>query len=48
MRAFFHAEFPVEVQRHAAAYEEISLGLGVRCRREVAEAIAAIKAVPSP
>lgn len=47
MRILFHPEFPVDVRRHAAGYEEISLGLGLRFRREVDEAVIAIKVAPT-
>ena len=46
MRVLFHPEFPNDVRRFAAAYAEVSTGLATRFRREVDEAIEAIKASP--
>ena len=47
MRALFHPEFPKDVRKFAAAYSQISEGLSARFRREVDEAVEAIKSAPS-
>lgn len=47
MTVLFHPEFPVDVRRHAADYDEISPGLGLRFRREIDDAVAAITASSS-
>jgi hypothetical protein len=46
MRVLFHPEFPQDIRRFADGYSQISLGLAERFRREIDEAIAAIKAAP--
>lgn len=47
MRVVFHPEFPVDQRKFEAGYAEISIGLAERFRREIDEAVEAIKASPS-
>jgi hypothetical protein len=46
MRVLFHPEFPQDIRRFADGYIKISPGLAERFRREIDEAIDAIKAAP--
>ena len=47
MKVVFHPEFPVDQRQFEAGYAEISPGLALRFRREIDEAVDAIKASPS-
>jgi hypothetical protein len=47
MRVLFHPEFPKDVRRFQAEYTTISDGLGVRFRRELDEAVDAVKRSPT-
>ena len=47
MKVVFHPEFPGDQRKFEASYAEISDGLAIRFRREIDEAIEAIKASPS-
>src|SRR5882672_7429975 len=47
MRVRYHPDFPGDIQHHAARYGEVSAKLETRFRREIDEAIAAIKAGPT-
>ena len=47
MRVRYHPEFPLDINRQAARYDEISARLGQRFRTEVNDAIAAIIAGPT-
>ena len=42
MRVFFHPEFPNDVRRFEADYDQVSNGLAARFRHEVDEAVDAI------
>ena len=44
MKVVFHPEFPVDQRQFEAGYAEISPGLALRFRREIDEAVDAIKA----
>ena len=46
MRVRFHPEFPTDVRNFTADYATVSAGLGERFRREIDEAIAAVKFSP--
>jgi hypothetical protein len=46
MRVLFHPEFPKDIRKFARDYQAISEGLSVRFRREIDEALEAIKASP--
>jgi hypothetical protein len=46
MRIVFHPDFPKDIRKFAADYREISGGLAARFRKEVEDAIDAIKASP--
>ncbi len=46
MIVVFHPEFPVDQRRFEARYAEISVGLAQRFRREIEDAIDAIRAAP--
>lgn len=46
MRVLFHSEFPNDIRKFAAGYEEISPGLADRFRNEVEAAVRAVKASP--
>jgi hypothetical protein len=46
MRVLFHPEFPKDVRQFQAEYTAISTGLGVRFRRELDDAVDAIKTSP--
>jgi hypothetical protein len=45
MRVLFHPDFPKDVRRFQSEYAGISIGLGVRFRRELDEAVDAIKKI---
>jgi hypothetical protein len=47
MKVVFHPEFPDDQRRYEEGYAEISAGLATRFRREIDDAIEAIKASPS-
>lgn len=47
MRVSYHPEFPADVRRFQTSYNEVSGQLGKRFRKEVDEAIEAIKASPT-
>jgi hypothetical protein len=47
MRVLFHPEFPKDVRRFAAEYQQISPGLGTRFFAEIDAAIEAIKRSPN-
>jgi|SRR5436190_24007705 len=47
MRVLFHPESPKDVRKFQAEYTAISTGLGVRFRRELDDAVDAIKALPA-
>ncbi|MBI3884768.1 MAG: hypothetical protein HY302_03440 [Opitutae bacterium] len=47
MKVVYHPEFPRDVLRFAAKYADISPALGVRFRREVDAALAAVIAHPA-
>ena len=47
MRVLFHPDFPKDVRRFQAEYAAISTGLGVRFRRELDDAVDAIKSSPT-
>jgi hypothetical protein len=46
MRVLFHPEFPNDIRRFEAEYAKISTGLALRFRREIDEAIEAVKQSP--
>ena len=46
MRVVFHPEFPKDIREFEADYKAISDGLGKRFRKEVLQAIDAIKSSP--
>ena len=46
MRVLFHPEFPQDIRRFERDYQAISDGLAVRFRREIDEALDAIKLSP--
>ena len=46
MRILFHPEFPRDIRKFEADYQAISEGLRVRFRRDITEALDAIKAAP--
>lgn len=46
MRVVFHPEFPKDIRRFEVDYKAIADGLGERFRKEVLEAIDAIKSSP--
>lgn len=46
MRVLFHPEFPKDVRRFEADYTNVSTGLAVRFRKEVDDAVEAIKSSP--
>ena len=47
MRVLFHPEFPKDVRKFEADYARISAGLAGRFRREIDEAVDAVKASPN-
>ncbi len=47
MRVVFHPEFPKDIWRFASDYGRISDGLAARFRREIDEAVNAIKLSPT-
>ena len=47
MRVLFHPEFPKDVRRFQAEYAALSPGLGARFRRELDEAVDAVKNAPA-
>ena len=46
MRVLFHPEFPKDVWRFEAEYTNVSTGLAVRFRKEIDDAVEAIKSAP--
>lgn len=46
MRVLFHPEFPKDVRRFEAEYTNVSTGLAVRFRKEIYDAVEAIKSAP--
>lgn len=46
MKVVFHPGFPADQRKFETSYAEISAGLAQRFRREIDEAITAIKAAP--
>jgi hypothetical protein len=47
MRVLFHPEFPKDVRRFAAEYANVSTGLALRFRKEIDDAVEAIKSSPN-
>jgi hypothetical protein len=47
MRVIFHPAFAKDIRRFEAEYSRISEGLGIRFRKEVDEALEAIKSSPT-
>lgn len=47
MKVLFHPDFPTDQRKFQADYAEISVGLAARFQREIDDAVAAIKAVPT-
>ncbi len=47
MKVVFHPDFPRDQRKFEADYAEISVGLAERFRREIDEAVAAVKAAPT-
>jgi hypothetical protein len=46
MTVRFHPEFPKDIRRFEASYKEISEGLTSRFRKDIEDAIEAVKALP--
>lgn len=46
MKILYHPDFPKDIQRFEADYQKVSIGLGGRFRREIDEALEAIKSAP--
>lgn len=46
MKVVYHPEFPKDVRKFEAEYERVSPGLAARFRREVLDALTAIKGAP--
>lgn len=47
MTVIFHPEFPNDIRKFEAGYQQISTGLAIRFRAEVDAALGAIKAAPT-
>jgi hypothetical protein len=46
MTVLFHPQFPLDIRKYEARYIPVSEGLAARFRKEVDDAVAAIKASP--
>jgi hypothetical protein len=46
MRVLYHPDFPKDIRKFEADYKQISNGLAARFRKEIDEAISAIKEAP--
>lgn len=46
MRILYHPDFPKDIRKFAAGYKAISDGLAERFRKEITDALEAIKARP--